>query len=82
MRAEALCKDMASLPADKAAMAGVVGRLLVLYDNATARLFHDGETTETGEVRVLLSRTVPDLYDRIERGMRYIFGDGKGEGNW
>jgi hypothetical protein len=82
MRAEALSKGMAGLTPDKQAMAAVVGRLLVLYENATGRLFHDGEVTEAGEVRVLLARTVPDLFDRIERGLRYLYAEGKGEGNW
>jgi len=81
-RARALRKDLPTLSADRELMLSVVARLIVIYENATLRVFRDGEVTEAGDVRVLLSRTVPDLYDRIERGMRYVFGDGKGEGTW
>jgi len=75
-RARALRKGAGDLPPHKEAMLAVTARLLVLYENATNRAYHDGELTQDGDVRVLVDRTIPALFDRIAEGLRYVFGDG------
>lgn len=77
-RALALRAGLKDPSPDKEAMLAVLGRLLVLYENATGKLFAEGEETQAGEPRVLLSKTLPDLFDRIDRGLRYVFHDNEG----
>ena len=70
-----------TLSAERQTVLAIVGRLVVLYENATGRLFAEGLETQAGEPRVLLTKTVPDLFDRIMAGLRYVFHDDDG-GKW
>ena len=63
------------LPPNKERMLAIVGRLIVVFENATNRAYHDGELTKEGEVRVLVDRTIPTYFDRITEGLRYVFSD-------
>lgn len=80
-RAKALRKGK-DLPPDKEAMLGLTARLMVHYANVSNRLYASGELTQDGEVRVLLAKTLPDLFDRIEHGLRYCFPDDGDKGQW
>ena len=70
------------LPPEKEAVLALTARLLVHFENASNRLYHDGELTQEGEVRVLLSRTLPDLFDRVSEGLRYAFSADGDKGQW
>ena len=77
-RAVGLRKGKGDLSPDKLAMLALTGRLIVHFENASNRVYHDGSLTAEGEVRTLLARTLPDLFDRIDRGLRYVFHDNEG----
>jgi len=66
-----------ALPPHKEAVLAMTARMMVLFENQTARAYHDGEMTEEGEVRQIVSKTIPDYFDRVSEGLRYVFGEGE-----
>ena len=60
------------LPPHKEVMLGLTTRLLVHFENASNRLYASGELTQQGDVKVLLGKTLPDLFDRITEGLRFV----------
>lgn len=60
-------------------MLGLVARLMVHFENASNRVFCEGELTQEGQPRALLAKTMPELFDKITEGLRYALHDDAGD---
>jgi hypothetical protein len=52
---------------------------MVHFENASNRVFCEGELTQEGQPRALLAKTMPELFDKITEGLRYALHDDAGD---
>ena len=70
-RALRLRRGLGELPAHKESLLNVTARLLVHFENASDRLYREGELTKDGEVRALLPRIL-DLAREVRANLCYL----------